>query len=397
MRAVATAAGAVAIAAAAALGAAAPGAGAAVPVPLERITFGTVTCAPSWVPPQPGRDRFAIANQSSRSATVYLFRADSGKIVAQLNHVKSDTVRRLTVRLHPGPYAWGCDLAGYPRHVSEADRVPIHRQAGGSGKLIVPVGTGQLAGPLRAYRRYVARRVAVLRGQVSALRSAIASGSPADARTAWLTAHLTWLTIGQDDGPYGVFGSLGRAIDGTTAGLVGGVRNPRFTGFHRIEWDLWGHGGLAAAGPDAATLARLVGRLTGTSLPNVLPATQLGVTNWTLRCHEVLEDALRDTLSGDDDYGSGTGLVSVTADISATRELLGLLDPLLTPRAPALVGNARRELSRLSTALAAGRRHGDWIAVSALPRSEREVVDAAAGAVLETLSRVPDLLRVGTT
>jgi hypothetical protein len=30
-----------------------------------------------------------------------------------------------------------------------------------------------------------------------------------------LTAHLTWLKIGQDDGAYGAFGELGRAIDGT--------------------------------------------------------------------------------------------------------------------------------------------------------------------------------------
>ena len=51
----------------------------------------------------------------------------------------------------------------------------------------------------------------------------------------------------------------------------------------------------------------------------MLPATKLGLTNWTLRPHEVLEDALRDSLTGDDDYGSHTDLDSIAADVSVTR------------------------------------------------------------------------------
>jgi hypothetical protein len=115
----------VAVALALLLGVVAPAAAAP-----EQITFGDTTCAPNWPPPNPGLDVFRVVNQSSRTATVYLFRADSGRIVATLTGLKSGTSRRLTVTLTPGPYAWGCDLAGYPRHVSEADKVTGHRQAG---------------------------------------------------------------------------------------------------------------------------------------------------------------------------------------------------------------------------------------------------------------------------
>jgi high-affinity iron transporter len=361
----------------------------------ERITFGNVTCAPSWPPPNPGEDTFLVVNQSTRTATVYLFRADSGRIIDTLTGLAPGASRRLTATLTPGPYAWGCDLQGYPRHVSEADKVTGHRQAGGTGPVIVPVQPDELIGPLDTYRRYVSTKIQTLVTQVAALESAVDSGQPGTAEADWLTAHETWLQLGQDDGAYGAFGELGRRIDGTAAGLVGGESSPQFTGFHKIELDLWTRNDLPAARTDTAQLVALVTTLSQLRLSAVLPATKLGLTNWTLRPHEVLEDALRDSLTGDDDYGSHTDLDSIVADVSVTRYLLGLLAPLLQPRAPQLVGTARRELTYLDQVITSPA--NDGIAIAALPRLERERVDAATDAALETLSRVPDLLRIGNT
>jgi iron uptake system EfeUOB component EfeO/EfeM len=361
----------------------------------ERITFGNVTCAPSWPPPNPGRDTFLVVNQSSRTATVYLFRADSGRVIDTLTGLAAGASRRLTATLAPGPYAWGCDLQGYPRHVSEADKVTGHRQAGGTGPVVVPVQPNELIGPLDTYRRYVAAKIETLVTQVAALESAVDSGQPATAKSDWLTAHETWLQVGQDDGAYGAFGALGRRIDGTAAGLVGGESSPQFTGFHKLELDLWTRNDLPAARTDAAELAALVTSLSRLRLRAVLPGTKLGLINWTLRPHEVLEDALRDSLTGDDDYGSHTDLDSIAADVSVTRYLLGLLAPLLQPRAPQLVGTARRELTYLDQVITSPA--NDGIAIAALRRLERERVDAATDAAVETLSRVPDLLRIGNT
>jgi high-affinity iron transporter len=361
----------------------------------ERITFGNVTCAPSWPPPNPGRDTFLVVNQSSRSATVYLFRADSGRIIDTITGLAAGASRRLTATLTPGPYAWGCDLQGYPRHVSEADKVAGHRQAGGTGPVVVPVQPNELTGPLAAYRHYAAAKIQTLVTQVAALQSAVDAGKQANAESDWLTAHETWLQVGQDDGAYGAFGELGRQIDGTAAGLAGGASSPDFTGFHKIELDLWTRHDLSAAQTDTARLVALVTTLSQMRLSTVLPATTLGLTNWTLRCHEVLEDALRDSLSGDDDYGSHTDLESLTADVSVTRYLLGLLAPLLEPRAPALVGTARGQLTYLDGVITSS--GDDGVAIAALPTLTRERVNAATDAALETLSRVPDLLRIGTT
>ncbi|HEX3615933.1 MAG TPA: EfeM/EfeO family lipoprotein [Solirubrobacteraceae bacterium] len=339
-----------------------------------------------------------MSNGSSRSATVYLFRSASGATSLTLRGVEPHGIRAIGIRLSPGvAYSWGCDLSGYPDHVSDSERAP---RVGVAGPVVVPVYVATLAPALNAYRRYAGQLLSALGPELAALNTAARSGDRGRARTAWLAAHLTWLRIGQDDAAYGAFGQLGQQIDGTAAGLVGGARSRAFTGFHKVEDDLWRRRDLAAAAADSARLRRLVAKLERQSLNAELPATKAGMTSFTIRCHEVLEDALRDSLSGDDDYGSHTDLRSLTADVAATRELLKLLTPDLDPRAPALAATAQAQLRAISAAIGAARRAGGARAPRALrvlPTRERQRLDQTVGAALQTLSRVPDLLGIGGT
>jgi high-affinity iron transporter len=271
--------------------------------------------------------------------------------------------------------------------------VPKQTQAGGAP--FIPVYAADLTPALHSYRAYVRTLLARLRPQVAALLRATSAGTLSKARAAWRTAHLTWLELGQDDGAYGAFGKLGARIDATSAGLPGGPSNPDFSGFHRIERDLWRRDDLAAARTDTLTLRSLLTQLSRVRLSSWLPSTTAGLTSFTLRCHEVLEDALRDSLSANDDYGSGTDLASVTADVSATREFLNVFAPVLEPRSPGLVPIARRQLQAVMRAAYATRRQGRWVSVKALSLSQRERVDAAVGAALETLAPASELLALG--
>jgi hypothetical protein len=260
----------------------------------------------------------------------------------------------------------------------------------------IPLGCSYLTTErheLSEYRSYVAGKLATLRSQVTTLRTAIGTGSLAKARAAWLIAHLTWLAIGQDDDAYGCFGALGGEIDGLAAGHPRGTADPAFTGFHRVEFDLWTRRDLRAAATDAATLQRLLAQLMKVPLRSYLPATPTSVGNWLLRPHEVLEDAQRDSLTADDDYGSGTDLASITADVAGVRVMLSELGPSLDLVAPQLAGDADAELSALMGAIAAtGSANHGWVAIADLPVRQRQQIDADVGAALETLSPIPDLL-----
>jgi hypothetical protein len=258
-----------------------------------------------------------------------------------------------------------------------------------------PVGCSYLAAETQAldqYRAYVAAKLSTLKSQLATLAAAIGAGNLAQAQAAWLAAHLSWLEIGQDDGAYGCFGQLGGDIDGLAAGHPQGTSDPGFTGFHRVEFDLFTNHDLRAAATDTATLQGLLAQLMKAPLSSYLPANATGIGAWVLRPHEVLEDALRDSLTADDDYGSGTDLASITADTAAVRELLQVLRPVLKPLAPHLIARAQGQLGALTGAIDATRTGGAWTPVEDLSTRQRQQVDADVDAALETLAPVPDLL-----
>ena len=195
--------------------------------------------------------------------------------------------------------------------------------------------------------------------QAGRLTAQIRSGRLGSARAAWLAAHLTYERLGA---AYGTFGDYDTEIDGQPDGLPGGVHDPAFTGFYRIEYGLW-HGQSAAelVGP-AARLGHDVH-----ALRQAWPGMELDLLDLGLRTHEILENALQFQLTGHDDYGSGTTLAITGANITGTGELLTVLHRLLVPRYHGLPA-VYTWLGRLDRLLVAARqRNGTWTPVSNIP------------------------------
>jgi iron uptake system EfeUOB component EfeO/EfeM len=287
-------------------------------------------------------------------------------------------------------------LAGSGAAYAATGSVSVPASAAGGPTYVVPVATIQLIPPLASYTLYVERLLRKLRPQLATLERAAASGDLTGAESAWLTAHTTWLELGQDDDAYGAFGQLGEQIDGLADGLPGTTSNPNFTGFHRVELDLWRLHDTDRAASDARTLASLAAKLTPALIASDLPPKTLALDGWVLRCHEILEDALRDSLSQNDDYGSNSDLASLAADVTATREMLSVLAPLIKPRAPHIVPGGTADLATLERAITAA---GGPIAnrsLTSLPLRQRQALNEATGAALETLAPVSEIMQVST-
>ena len=154
---------------------------------------------------------------------------------------------------------------------------------------------------------------------------------------------------------------------------------------------LWHGQSAATLLPVAATLASNVAVLRQNLTSDDLAGDP---TNLPVRAHEILEDALRDHLSGIDDQGGGAAFAQTYADVDVTSAVLGYLAPLINARQPGLPAIAGSQLDILRGALLATRVNGQWQSLAAASPAAREQVDAAIDAVLETLAAVPDLLEI---
>ncbi len=177
-------------------------------------------------------------------------------------------------------------------------------------------------------------------------------------------------------------------------GLVNGVNDNDFTGLHRLEYGLWHGQSAASLVPVVIVLARDVATVQKNLTSDDLAGDP---TNLPIRAHEILEDALRDHLSGIDDDGSGDAYPETYADLQVTRVALSELAQLIIALAPKLLPAAQAQLNALQTALLTTQVHRQWTSLSSASLAMREQVDGALGALLETLSSVPDLLEVPPT
>jgi high-affinity iron transporter len=357
------------------------------------VTVTRTGCARDWASATAGTQTFTVDNQSGLAGEINLDDA-SGDIVAEIETIGPGTSAQLSATLYSGTYVFKCFMGRLPATVSQ----PVHVTGGGTAAAasptkgspvaIKPVTVAELAGPNKQYQAYAARQLTDLAQAVAQIRSDLRRGGMAAAKEDWLTAQLDWERVGAS---YDSFGDIGLAVDGLPDGLPEGVNDKNFTGLHRLEYGLWHSQSAADLLPAAATLARDVAAVQR----NLTSADLAGdPTNLPVRAHEILEDALRDHLSGLDDQGGGAGFAQTYADVDVTRAVLGYLAPLINARQPGLPAIADGQLAILKSALLATRVHGQWESLATASPAAREHVDAAIDAVLETLAAVPDLLEV---
>jgi high-affinity iron transporter len=347
------------------------------------VPVSAADCGKGFSAPDPGRRTFQVRNTGSRTAEVYLIDPVTNAVYGEVEGIAPGTTRSLVATIGTGSYAWRCVPNGGKAVTSAAVRVT----GGGSAAAVLPVSEKDLAAPLAAYRTYVQKGLAELLTSTRTVQADIDADKLAKARTDWLTAHEQYASLGA---AYGTFGDYDKKINGRTAGLANGVKDSGFTGFHRLEYGLW-------HGESAASLAKPAQQLgvDVAALQRAFPTQDFDPGDLPLRAHEILENTLVRELSGESDYGSGTGLATTGANLKGTQELLDVLNPLLVKRDAKLPGTIATWMARTEKLVLAQRaKDGTWTPVSKLDLQTRQKLDGTVGQLLETLAPVPDLLEV---
>ena len=353
--------------------------------PAVEVTVTTRYCGREWASGHTGTQTFRVDNRSGMAGEINLHNA-GGAVVAEIETIGPATTANMTATLGQGSYTLVCLMSGGTTR-SAPVQVTGRQQAGTAA--VTPVTLAELTGPGNRFQAYAAARLVTLTTDVSRVRADLRRHDLAAAKRDWLTAQMSWEQVGAS---YNSFGDAGLAVDGLPDGLPDGVNDQDFTGLHRLEYGLY-------HGQAPARLRPVLSQLTADikTLQKTLGSDDIAgdPTNLPLRAHEILEDALRDHLSGVDDQGAGAAYPQTYAGTQVTRIVLGELRPLIAARRPGLMPVIEAQLGRLQAALLATRDGaGQWRGIGEVPRPARQRVDSAIGALLENLASVPDLLEL---
>ncbi len=357
--------------------------GGAAAAPPNQITVSSNQCGGAWQVPGPGWHTFEINNQSTGGGEIDLVNPANGAIYAEIENSGPGTTTPMRLNVGSGTYAFVCLFNDF--NPLTGAKVTVSGHAKGT-PAILPVTYNQTIAYAKKYQAYTEAGLKVLSAKTAVLTADVRRGDLAAAKRDWLNAHLQYQTLGA---AYGTFGDYDGEIDGDANAT--GTSSPDWTGFYRLEYGLWHGQPVKELIPVAAALDKNVNALLAWWPTQEIPLSDVG-----LRTHEILENALQFQLSGNDDYGSGTTLATTMANIAGTRELLGLLRPLLQPRYSGLPA-VYSGLSRLQSLIQAQQKNGRWVPVSALPAPTREAIDAACGAVLQSLAPIASITQPRNT
>ena len=346
---------------------------------VAKVAVGLDDCGHGWANPHPGRQVFELHNTTVAGAEAYLESATDGAVYLDVESIGPNASERATVTLGNGTYRFVCLPADHDP--VQAAKVTIS----GAGKIegltpaVKPVTRNDLIPALKTYQGWIAGRLPILLKQVKQLQTDVAAGDLGAARRSWLTAHMTYETLGA---AYDAFGDFDAAINGTPSPGTSALANSHLEGFHRIESMLWHGKATAEIAPHTARLVKAVSGLRTAFTQDRVDPVDIG-----LRSHEILENALQFELTGRTDAGSHTNLATIDANLTGTREALAPIKKILSSRYPDLAAT-ERAIDTAQHLVRSHRHDGQWTPLTSLTRSQREQLNAQISGTLELLAPV---------
>ncbi|MES2250757.1 MAG: iron uptake system protein EfeO [Pseudomonadota bacterium] len=335
------------------------------------VTIRGNACEPNEITVPAGRTTFTIVNQSNRALEWEIL--DGVMVVEERENIAPGFSQTMTVKLSPGDFAITCGLLSNPR-----------------GKLHVTPSAASLAeearpslvnyvGALAEYQVFLRLEAATLDDAVRALADAVKAGDLAQARALYAPAHQAYKRI---EPMAELFADLDARINARADYFEKREADPGFSGFHRIEYALYGQGDAKALAPVLdqllADTETLQARLRELSVP---PERLASAASKLLR-------RVADNLpaGGEDHYGHAE-LVNLQGSYEGTKKIADLLQPLLVKAAPAQQKAVDERFAAFDAALAPYRA-GEGFQPAPLDDAQRQALAVPVRALAEELGKV---------
>jgi len=228
-----------------------------------------------------------------------------------------------------------------------------------------------------SYSRYVESQSTALVEKTTEFVAAVKAGRIEEAKALFPVARTHWERI---EPVAEIFGDLDPQIDGREADLEPGTP---FTGYHRLEKDLWVTKDVSRSGPIADKLLADVKKVVALAAETELTPLQLANGS-----KELLDEVATGKITGEEDIFSHTDLWDFRANVDGSKAAIAALRPVLLQRDPELVALIDRRFAAVDAALDKHVRGDGFKLYTELTKAEVRELAAVVDAASEPISKV---------
>ena len=315
-----------------------------------------------------GQVTFKVTNNGSKVNEFYVYAAGD-RVMGEVENIAPGLSRELRVELPAGTYETACKPGMSGRGIRGALKVS------GTAASVAP--DAALAEATASYQRYVRSQTAALLTRTEEFVAAVKDNDVAKAKALYPVARTYWERI---EPVAESFGDLDPKIDGREEVVEEGME---FTGFHRIEKDLWTTGDISKDGPIADQLLVDVKAIVAKADAEKLTPLQLANGAKAL-----LDEVASGKITGEEERYSHTDLWDFNANLEGSKAAVGALRPALEQRAPDLVKQLDAEFANVEAALGKHRAGDGWKLHTQLSKTELKELSDSINALAEPVSKI---------
>ena len=318
-----------------------------------------------------GPSTFKVTNNGSKVTEFYVY-AEGDRIMGEVENIGPGLSRNLVVDLTKGTYEGACK----PGMVGDGIRETL-TVTGKSAKSLSD--SEELKAAAKSYERYIASQSDALIDKTVEFVEAVKSGDTEKAKTLFPIARTYWERI---EPVAEIFGDLDPLTDGREPDAKAEGRD--FTGWHRIEKQLWVSGNTEGMGKYADDLLKNIKEVVSQSKEKPLTALQLAQGSKGL-----LDEVATGKITGEEDEFSHTDLWDFKANIEGSQAAIAAVRPVLEKQDPALVKQLDQRFDELDTELNQHQAEdGSWTFYDKLTKEQIKKLSDAVAALSEPISQV---------
>ncbi|AEV85320.1 hypothetical protein ACWT_4300 [Actinoplanes sp. SE50] len=319
-----------------------------------------------------GTVTFGVTNKGSKINEFYVYAAGD-RIMGEIENIAPGLSRELIVELPAGSYETACKPGMVGKGIRNAFQV--------SGSAAPLTEDAKLAQATADYQRYVKSQTGALIEQTTAFVAAVKAGDVAKAKALYPVARTYWERI---EPVAESFGDLDPKIDARDGDVEAGQE---WTGFHKIEKDLWATKDITKDGPVADQLLKDVQTIVTKAESVTFSPVELANG-----AKGLLDEVATGKITGEEDRYSHTDLWDFAANIEGSQGAIQALRPALQDRDPALVKTLDDNFAKVQAALDKHRAGDGWKLHNQLTQADLKELSDDINALAEPISRVAALV-----